>query len=116
MAGKLAKIFKGDLTLWVILIFLSLISLVIVYSATGKLAYREAHGNTLYYLFRQIVFILAGFGIMLFVVNVIPVSVYFKISPILIAVTIFTLILAFIQYKITGGDKETSRSLTLPFF
>ena len=40
MAGKLAKIFKGDLTLWVILIFLSLISLVIVYSATGKLAYR----------------------------------------------------------------------------
>ncbi len=116
MAGRLAKIFKGDLTLWVILIFLSLISLVIVYSATGKLAYREAHGNTMYYLIRQVIFILAGFGIMLFVVNVIPVSVYFKISPVLIGITIFTLILAFIQYKITGGDKETSRSLTLPFF
>jgi cell division protein FtsW len=116
MAGKLAKIFKGDLTLWVILIFLSLISLVIVYSATGKLAYREAHGNTMYYLIRQVIFILVGFGIMLFVVNVIPVSLYFKISPALIGITVFTLILAFIQYKITGGDKETSRSLTLPFF
>ncbi len=117
MAGKLAKIFKGDLTLWVILIFLSLISLIIVYSATGKLAYREANGNTLYYLIRQVAFILVGFGIMLFLVNVIPVSLYFKISPALIGITIFTLILAIIQYKLTGGaTKETSRSLNMPFF
>jgi cell division protein FtsW len=116
MAGKLAKIFKGDLTLWVILIFLSLISLVIVYSATGKLAYREAHGNTMYYLIRQVIFILVGFGIMLFLVNVVPVSLYFKVSPTLIVITVIALVLAFIQYVVTGGDKETSRSLTLPFF
>jgi cell division protein FtsW len=118
MAGKLAKIFKGDLTLWVILIFLSLISLVIVYSATGKLAYREANGNTMYYLIRQVIFILAGFGIMLFLVNVLPVTLYFKISPALIGITIFTLILAIIQYKLTGSadNKETSRSLNMPFF
>jgi len=117
MAGRLAKIFKGDRTLWVVLIFLSLVSLVIVYSATGKLAYREANGNTMYYLIRQIVFILIGFGIMLLLVNIIPVVVYFKISPTLIGITIGTLILAIIQYKMTGGsDKETSRSLSLPFF
>ena len=118
MAGRLAKIFKGDLTLWVILIFLSLISLVIVYSATGKLAYREANGNTMYYLIRQVVFILIGFGIMLFLVNVLPVSLYFKISPALVGITIFTLILAIIQYKLTGSadNKETSRSLNMPFF
>ena len=117
MAVKLAKIFKGDLTLWVILIFLSLISLVIVYSATGKLAYREAGGDTLHYLIRQIAFILLGFGIMLLAVNVVPVVVYFKLSPILIGITILTLILAIIQYKMTGNsDKETSRSLTMPFF
>ncbi len=118
MAGRLAKIFKGDLTLWVILIFLSLISLVIVYSATGKLAYREANGNTMYYLIRQVAFILVGFGIMLFLVNVLPVTLYFKISPALIGITIFTLILAIIQYKLTGSadNKETSRSLNMPFF
>ena len=117
MAGRLAKIFKGDLTLWVILIFLSLISLVIVYSATGKLAYREANGNTMYYLIRQVLFILVGFGIMLFLVNVLPVTLYFKISPVLIGITIFTLILAIIQYKLTGSadNKETSRSLNMPF-
>lgn len=117
MAGKLAKIFKGDLTLWVILIFLSLISLVIVYSATGKLAYREAGGDTLHYLVRQVVFILLGFGIMLLAVNVVPVVLYFKLSPILVGATILALILAIIQYKLTGNtDKETSRSLTMPFF
>jgi cell division protein FtsW len=117
MAGRLAKIFKGDRTLWVVLIFLSLVSLVIVYSATGKLAYREAEGNTSYYLVRQIVFILTGFGIMLLLVNILPVVVYFKISPLLIVLTVVALIMAIIQYKLTGStDKETSRSLSLPFF
>lgn len=117
MAAKLAKIFKGDRTLWVILIFLSLVSLVIVYSATGKLAYREADGNTLHYLIRQVVFILTGFGIMLLLVNILPVVVYFKISPVLIGITILALILAIIQYKLTGNpSKETSRSLDMTFF
>lgn len=117
MAAKLANLFKGDRTLWVVLIFLSLISLVIVYSATGKLAYREADGNTVYYLIRQIVFILGGFGIMLFLVNFFPVVVYFKLSPLLIVLTVVALLLAIIQYKLTGNaDKETSRSLNLAFF
>lgn len=116
MAGKLAKIFKGDRTLWVLLVFLSLISLVIVYSATGKLAYREADGNTMYYLVRQIVFILVGFGIMLLLVNIVPVVVYFKSAPFFVIITILAIIMAIIQYKLTGNvDKETSRSLTLPF-
>jgi len=116
MAGRLAKIFKGDRTLWVLLVFLSLISLVIVYSATGKLAYREADGNTMYYLVRQIVFILIGFGIMLLLVNIVPVVVYFKSAPFLVIITILAIIMAIIQYKLTGNvDKETSRSLTLPF-
>jgi cell division protein FtsW len=114
MAGKLVKIFKGDRTLWVVLIFLSLVSLVIVYSATGKLAYSKAGGNTGYYLIRQIVFILTGFGIMLLLVNVVPVVVYFKVAPVLVGVTIFALIIAIIQFKLTGtAGKETSRSLDM---
>jgi cell division protein FtsW len=114
MAGKLVKIFKGDRTLWVVLILLSLVSLVIVYSATGKLAYSKAGGNTGYYLVRQIAFILTGFGIMLLLVNVVPVVVYFKISPVLVGITIFMLIIAIIQFKLTGNPgKETSRSLDM---
>lgn len=117
MAGRLAKIVKGDRTLWIVLIFLSLVSLVIVYSATGKLAYREADGNTGFYLIKQVAFILTGFVIMLFLVNIIPVVVYFKISPVLVGITVLALILAIIQYKFTGNhSKETSRSLSLTFF
>src|ERR1035437_7191107 len=117
MAGALGKIFKGDRTLWVILIFLSLVSLVIVYSATGKLAYREANGNTLYYLIRQIVFILTGFGIILILVNIVPVVIYFKVSEVLIGITIFTLIIAIIQYHFThSATNDTSRSLNMAFF
>lgn len=114
MAAKLTKIFKGDRTLWVVLILLSLFSLVIVYSATGKLAYREAHGNTLYYLVRQVGFISVGFLVMLFLVNVVPIVTYFKLSPIFIVITVVALVLAYLQYKLTGSaDKETSRSLSL---
>ncbi len=117
MAGTLAKIFKGDRTLWVVLIFLSLVSLVIVYSATGKLAYREADGNTIYFLGKQIGFILGGILIMLILVNLVPVNGYFKISPYLIGFTILILIVAIIQHKISGNpDQETSRSLHVRFF
>ncbi len=117
MAGTLAKIFKGDRTLWVVLIFLSLVSLVIVYSATGKLAYSKAGGNTVYYLIRQVVFILTGIGIMLLLVNIVPVVVYFKSAQFLVGATIACLIVAIIQYKLTGNaSKETSRSLDLGFF
>jgi cell division protein FtsW len=114
MGSKLTKIFKGDRTLWVVLILLSLFSLVIVYSATGKLAYREAHGNTLYYLIRQVGFISFGFLVMLFLVNVVPIVTYFRLSPLFIVLTVVALVLAYIQYKVTGSaDKETSRSLSL---
>ena len=114
MAARLTKIFRGDRTLWVVLILLSLFSLVIVYSATGKLAYREAHGNTLYYLVRQVGFISFGFLVMLFLVNVVPIVTYFKLSPLFIVLTVVALVLAYIQYKLTGSaDKETSRSLSL---
>lgn len=45
---------KGDRVIWTIVIFLSLVSLLAVYSATGSLAYREQGGHTEYYLFKQL--------------------------------------------------------------
>ena len=114
MNFSLGKIFKGDRVLWVVLIFLSLISLLIVYSATGRLAYREAGGNTGYFLIRQLVFILIGFGVMAFLVNIIPVKFYSYMAPLLLVVTIGALLAAIIQYKLTPA-KPTSRSLDLGF-
>ena len=56
MQHSILKLFKGDRVLWMVLMLLSVLSLLIVYSSTGALAYRVAHGNTMKYLFRQVVF------------------------------------------------------------
>ncbi|MGQ7869677.1 FtsW/RodA/SpoVE family cell cycle protein [Sunxiuqinia sp. sy24] len=111
---SLGKILKGDRILWVVLVFLSLTSLLIVFSATGRLAYREAGGNTFYYLGRQLIFLMAGFGLIAFLVNVIPVKFYTYIAPLLLMITIGALLAAIAQYKLSSG-KATPRSLDLGF-
>lgn len=115
MNFSLGKILKGDRILWVVLAFLSIMSLMIVYSATGRLAYREAGGNTFYYLTRQLIFLLLGFGLMTFLVNVIPVKFYTYIAPLALVITIGALMAAIVQYKLSPG-KPTPRSLDLGFF
>jgi cell division protein FtsW len=115
MKYLLEKIFKGDRIIWVVLIFLSLASMLIVYSATGRLAYKEAGGHTTYYLFKQLIFILAGFGVMAFLVNFIPVKFYSWIAPVMLMLTIFSLIAAVVQFKL-DPTKSTPRSLDLGFF
>ncbi len=114
MNFSLGKILKGDRIIWVVLVFLSLASLLIVYSATGRLAYRQAGGNTGYYLIRQIVFILIGFGVMAFLVNIIPVKFYSWIAPLLLVATVLALFAAIVQYKL-DPSKPTPRSLDLGF-
>lgn len=71
--GKLAETFsldnakqaiidkvKGDRFIWGIIIMLSLVSILVVYSATGSLAYKKYHGNTEYFLFKQVGFSVLG--------------------------------------------------------
>ena len=115
MNFSIGKIFKGDRIIWVVLLFLSLISMLIVYSATGRLAYREAGGQTWYYLIRQSVFIFLGFGMMALLVNVIPVKFYSWAAPLLLMFTILALLAAVVQYKLTPA-KPTPRSLDVGLF
>ncbi len=113
MNFSLLKYIKGDRTLWVVLFFLSLASILIVYSATGRLAYRTADGFTAHYLIRHSIFILLGFGLMTIVVNFVPVKFYSVIAPTMLVVTVGLLVLAFIQAKLSG--RATPRSLDLKF-
>ena len=46
-------VFKGDRTLWYVVIGLMLASLIVVYSSTGSLAFRVRGGNTSYYLLKK---------------------------------------------------------------
>lgn len=55
-------VFKGDRTLWYVVIGLMLASLIVVYSSTGSLAFRVRGGNTSYYLIKSVVFDVRVYG------------------------------------------------------
>ena len=69
--GKIKKkIFKGDMGIWIIILLLSIYSMLAVYSASSQLAYREAGGNTTFYLIRQAVMLMIGVETILVVHNI----------------------------------------------
>jgi len=57
---------KGDKVIWIIAILLSVLSLLVVYSSTGSLAYLRQGGNTEYYLTKQLIIVALGFMLMYF--------------------------------------------------
>ena len=48
--------FKGDKILWYIVIMLMIASVMVVYSSTGRLAYNEKAGNTVFLSDQAIIF------------------------------------------------------------
>lgn len=64
-SGLLQKT-KGDKYIWGIVILLAITSLLVVYSATGSLAYKMYKGNTEVYLFKQFAFISIGIAVVYF--------------------------------------------------
>lgn len=63
MISTLERKAKGDKVIWALVVILTLMSLLAVYSSTGTLAYRSSR-STESYLFKQIIFILVGLVIM----------------------------------------------------
>jgi cell division protein FtsW len=101
---------KGDKVIWAVVVLLSLVSLLAVYSSTGLLAYKMYKGNTEIYLFKQFAFVVVGVLIIYFAhqVNYI---VYSKVARILFLVSIPLLV-----YTLFFGVKlnEGSRWIRLP--
>lgn len=110
--NKLFGILKGDRGIWIVLIILSMFSLLVVYSSTGSLAYRQMGGNTFFYLVKQLVMILLGFGVIALVVNFVPVKYMSIFSPILLGVS-FVFILVALVLKV--GTEGTGRTFSLGF-
>jgi cell division protein FtsW len=78
---------SGDKVIWATVVLLALVSLLVVYSSTGLLAYRYNKGNTEIYLFKQVMFITAGVAIIYFAHRV-NYTIYSKWSRILFLVAI----------------------------
>src|SRR6056297_3585872 len=114
MVFSQSKIFRGDRVIWIVLLLLSLLSLLIVYSSTGALAYRQMGGNTLYFLIRQVFFIAAGLGLMLVMVNFLSVKIYSILANLLIYLSI-GLLFATVAMKFAGMLEGSGRTLDLGF-
>jgi cell division protein FtsW len=101
---------KGDKVIWTIVVFLSLVSLLAVYSATGSLAYREQGGHTEYYLFKQLSVLVMGLLIIYFAHRV-NYTVYSRAAQIGFIISIPLLI-----YTLAFGSNlnEASRWIRLP--
>lgn len=78
---------KGDRYIWASVALLALISILVVYSATGSLAYKMNHGNTEVYLFKQIVFIILGM-VAIYFLHRVNYAFYSRIAVILYAISI----------------------------
>ncbi len=115
METSILKYFKGDRVIWIVLMLLSLLSLLIVYSATGALAYRVHGGNTMHYLIRQVFFIGMGLGVILLMVNVLPVKFYSIAANYLLYGSILLLVAA-VALKFAGVLKGTGRTFNLGIF
>lgn len=85
---------QGDRTIWIVTFFLSLISILAVYSAISTLAYK-AHGNNLRFLVKHGLMIVAGFGLMYYV-HRIPFKYFTRLSQILIWVAALLLVYALV--------------------
>src|SRR4051794_35757914 len=64
--GRLLNRTRGDKYIWGLVVLLALTSLLVVYSATGSLAYKMYKGNAEVYLFKQFAFIVLGIIIIYF--------------------------------------------------
>jgi len=110
MNETLKKYFKGDAVVWAVIVSLSIISLLAVYSSTGTLAYKYQHGNTAYYVMKHFTFLFIGM-VIIFVTHLIPYKYYSRLSQLLLLLSIPLLGLTLVFGR---NINEASRWLTLP--
>lgn len=103
MNERLSAIFKGDKVIWMVFFFLCIVSVIEVFSASSKLTYKG--GNYLSPVSKHIGLLFMGLFLMVVTLNI--KCKYFKIAtPILILVSVLTLILVFCLGETTNGSQR----------
>lgn len=103
--GSLMSKTRGDKFIWGIVILLALISLLVVYSATGSLAYKMYKGNTEVYLFKQLSFIVLGM-LLIYFLHRVNYTVYSRVATILFMISVPLLIYTlFFGARINDGSR-----------
>ena len=109
-SSHILKRTRGDKVIWALVLLLVLVSLLVVYSATGSLAYKMYKGNTEVYLFKQIAFIAVGFCIIYFA-HLVNYTIYSRVARVMFILSI-PLLLYTLLFGVTLN--EGSRWIRLP--
>ena len=104
------KHIQGDPVIWFIVLALSILSILVVYSATGTLAYAQMEGNTEYYLIKHSMFMFLSLFAM-WVAHKIDYRYYAKLSRLALWLCVPLL---FITWKFGLNINEASRWITIP--
>ena len=102
---------KGDPVIWVIVFALSILSILVVYSATGTLAYNRMGGDTEHYLIKHTALVLLSFFAM-WMAHKIDYRYYSRLSRFALWLSVPLLIFTW-RYGV--NINEASRWVTIPF-
>lgn len=111
LSTRIAAELRGDRVIWAIIVILSIVSVLAVYSSTGSLAFRERDGATSSYLLKHVV-ILGGGLVIIYLCHLFSYVKYSRWAPALLATAIGLLALT----MWLGVDLNNARRwLAIPF-
>jgi cell division protein FtsW len=110
MIKGLSKYLQGDFTIWIVLLLLSILSTLTVYSASGMLAYKMQGGNTSFYLMKHAILLLVSFAV-IYVIHRTPYVYFSKLSKYIYYLAVILLALTLL---IGTNLNSASRWITLP--
>lgn len=102
---------KGDPIIWFIVLLLSMLSILVVYSSTGSLAYKRMGGDTEYYLIKHSLLVFLSLAAM-WIAHKLDYRYYSKISRLALYVSVPLLLFA---WQFGTSINEASRWITIPY-
>jgi cell division protein FtsW len=100
---------KGDRTIWIVVLLLSLLSVLAVYTSTGTLAYAKQGGDTEHYLIKHITLVLTGLALM-YATHLAHYRIFSRIGHLAIWVAAPLLVATLMSSEVN----DASRWLTVP--
>ena len=101
---------KGDPVIWVIVVALSILSILVVYSATGTLAYKNMGGNTEHYLLKHSFLVILSL-VGMWAAHLVDYRYYAKISRYALVISVPLLLYS---WQFGTNLNEASRWITIP--
>ncbi len=108
---KIKERLRGDYVIWTIVFALSCLSILVVYSAVSARAFRQTGGNTEYYLFRHVFFLVISL-LAMWMTHLVDYKYFSKLSHLLLWVSAALLIFTVFFGETTN---QATRRLVVPF-